>query len=252
MENLTLRHNLLTYIAYCLPRLGNSKAGCFFSYDKCRAELESVGNKTTIPTLRKEFSLAKKAGLIDFKTYYKKPYPVLSNRGRLEIKTRLPFKHRGEFDSWKILIFDIPENLRAKRLKLQSELSNLGFGKISRGVYITPHPLFSAVKRMAKKLEIKEFITYLKSQSLEDEKVKIAKAWNLSSLNDDYIHFIVRVHSLMTESHHNPLWPLYTKRLEHEFAKLYGKDPHLPEQFLPFGWQGQRAYGIFKAISNSY
>ena len=49
-----------------------------------------------------------------------------------------------------------------------------------------------------------------------------------------------------------PFWPLYAKRLEKEFAAIYEKDPHLPEEFLPYGWHGKEAYGIFKAISNSY
>ena len=243
MINNTLRHNLLTYIAYCL----SSKS---FSYGQCQKDLESIGLNYTIPTLRKEFSLSKKGRLIDFKTRYRQPYPVLSSKGRLEIKTRLPFKHRSEFESWKMVIFDIPESLRPKRLILQNELLNLGFGKLSRGVYLTPHPLFSTVKRIAKKLGIEDFVTLIKAQSIENEKTKINKAWNLKDLNEQYENFIqkARVASFDRKS----FWPLYAKRIEKEFAALYEKDPHLPEDLMPAGWKGTDAYGIFKAISNSY
>jgi len=239
----TLRHNLLTYIAYCLPEK-------FFSYEKCRADLESVGIQTTIASLRKEFSLCKKEGLIDFKTYYKKPYPVLSTKGRLGIKTRLPFRRFGEFDAWKLIIFDIPENWRTKRLILQKELRRLGFGKIARGVYLSPQPLFSAVKRIIKKLAIEDFVILIQAQSIENEKAKIYRAWNLKDLNDKYEDFIQKARVATFER--KPFWPLYAKRLEKEFAAIYQKDPHLPEEFLPAGWKATEAYGIFKAISNSY
>ncbi len=243
MINLNLRTNLLTYIAYCL-------SGKSFSYEKCRADLESVGIKTTIPSLRKEFSICKKEGLIDFRTYYRRKYPVLTAKGRLEIKTRLPFKHRGEFDSWKIVFFDLPENLRPKRLILQKELQNLGFGKIARGVYITPHPLFSTVKRTIKRLGVEDFVTLIKTDSIENEKAKIYRAWNLKDLNNKYEDFIQKAKVASFER--KDFWPLYAKRLEKEFAALYDQDPHLPGEFLPANWKGVEAYNIFKAISNSY
>lgn len=243
MEKLNLRDNLLTYIAYCLPAKE-------FSYEKCLADLESVGIKTTIKSLRKEFSLAKKAGLIDFRTYYKKPYPVLSTKGRLEIKTRLSFRRYDEFESWKMVIFDIPENLRPKRLILQNELLRLGFGRLSRGVYLSPHPLFSAVKRIVKKLGIEDFVTLIKTQSIENEKAKIFRAWNLKLLNQKYEQFIQKARVATFDR--KPFWPLYAKKIEKEFAALYEHDPHLPGGFLPSGWKGAEAYGIFKAISNSY
>lgn len=243
MSNITLRENLLTYIGYCL-------ADKFFSYEQCWKDLESVGITTTIKSLRKELSICKKEGLIEFKTFYKKPYPVLSTKGRLEIKTRLPFRHYGEFENWKIVIFDILENLRTKRLILQNELIRLGFGKISRGVYITPHPLFSSVKRIIKKLAIEEYVTLIKTDSIENEKAKVFRAWNLKLLNEQYENFIQKARVASFER--KPFWPLYAKKIEKEFAAIYEKDPHLPKEFLPASWKGTEAYGIFKAISNSY
>lgn len=238
-----LQHNLLTYIAYCLPTRS-------FSYGQCQADLVSAKIQTTLPNLRKEFSLAKKEGLIEFRTFYKKPYPVLSSQGRLAIKTHLPFRRFGEFDSWKIVVFDLPENLRAKRLRLQNELKKMGFGRLARAVYISPHPLFSAVKRIAKKMGAENNITLIKTSSIENEKAKIFHAWNLKELNYNYENFIQKAKVMSFE--HKPFWPLYAKALEKEFAALYAKDPNLPEQFLPADWQGQEAYAIFKAVSNSY
>lgn len=241
-----LRHNLLIYVAYCLK----SK---FFSYEKCQKDLVSIGIKSTIPTLRKEFSLAKKEGLIEFKTYYHKLYPILSTKGKLAIKTHLPFRRWGDFDgSWKMVIFDIPDDLRSKRVQFQNELITLGFGKISRGVYLSPNPLFSKVKRLTHKLRISKHITCIKTASFEDEKKKIARAWNLEEVDNQYKEYTEKVRQQLELNQKNPLWPFFAKDLEKEFAQIYQNDPHLPEQFLTANWQGQTAYGIFKAISNSY
>jgi phenylacetic acid degradation operon negative regulatory protein len=237
-----LRINLLTYIAYCLERS--------FSYQKCQKDLESAGVKSTIPTLRKEFSLCKKDDLIDFKTYYRKPYPVLSQKGKFEIKTRLPFKKYGWDGSWKLVIFDIPESRRKTRLKLVGYLKSLSFGRLSRGDFISPHPLFSQVKKFALKSGIEDYVSYVKTSSIEEEKKKILQAWDLQKINEKYEKFIKKAQIVSFER--KPFWPLYAKRLEKEFTLLYEKDPHLPEEILPADWKGQEAYGIFKAISNSY
>ncbi len=241
-----LQHNLLTYIAYCLK----SK---FFSYQKCQKDLKNIGIKSIISTLRKEFSMAKKDGLVEFKTYYNKPYPALTTKGKLEIKTGLPFRRWGDFDgSWRIVIFDIPEDLRSKRIQLQGELKNLGFGKLGRGAYLSCHPLFFQIKRLALNLGINQYIIYIKTNSIEDEKKKIARAWNLEEINNQYKEYIQKVRQQLEISKSHPFWPFFAKDLEREFAQIYKNDPHLPEQFLPADWQGQTAYGIFKAISNSY
>lgn len=243
MSNVNLRHNLLTYIGFCLLKKQ-------FSYGQCQKDLESIGIRSTIPTLRKEFSLLKKEGLIEFKTYYNKPFPVLSTKGRLEIKTRLPFRRFGDFDGWKMVIFDMPDSQRTKRIILQNKLLALGFGRLSRGVYLSPHPLFTAVRRIIKKLTIEGFVTLIKTQSIENEKAKVYRAWDLKSFNEKYEQFIQK--AKVATFDRKPFWPLYAKRLEKEFVLLYEKDPHLPDQFLPANWHGQEAYAIFKAISNSY
>lgn len=244
MTNINLRQNLLTYIAYCLP---SDKR---FSYEKCQKDLESAGIESTIPTLRKEFSLVKTKGLIEFKTHYRRKYPALSSKGRLEIKTHLPFRRYDWDESWKIVIFDLPENLRGKRIKFQQELIDLGFRKLARGVYLSPHPLFSAVKRLALRLHIEDYLTFIRTKTIEEEKKKIYRAWNLQELNGLYEKFILKAKVVSFDR--KPFWPIYAKRLEKEFAKIYEKDPFMPEEFLPANWRGQEAYGIFKAISNSY
>lgn len=238
-----LKHNLLTYIAYCL--LNRS-----FSYEKCQKDLAFAGINVEITSLRKEFSILKTKGLIEFKTYYHHPYPVLSSKGRFEIKTKLPFKKYGWDGTWKMVIFDFPESRRKDRLDFHKYLVKLGFGKITRGVYVSAHPLFSVIKRYATKKGLEDYISYLKVQSIEEEKKKIYQAWDLQKINEMYEKFIQKAKFASVER--KPFWPLYAKSLEKEFTLIYEKDPHLPEKILPANWHGRDAYGVFKAISNSY
>ena len=100
--NTSLRHNLLIYINYCLHG--------FFSYETLSADFSRVGIKHELATLRKEMSLLKKDGLISLKPRYKKQVPVLTSKGKLEIKTHLAFKKYGEWDGkWRVVIFDLPQ-----------------------------------------------------------------------------------------------------------------------------------------------
>lgn len=241
---LTLRQNLLTYIAYCLQSRE-------FSYEKTLADFENAGIETTIKSLRKEFSLAKKEGLIEFKTHYRNPYPILSSEGKLEIKTRLPHKRYSDFEgSWKIVIFDLPESRRNDRLTLQRTLENMGFGRLTRACYISPHGSFSPIKRVARNLGIEENISYFKTREIDDEKRVIFRAWDLEKINEAYRKFISDARYATFAK--KPLWPLKAKRLEQIFIQIYELDPQLPQEFLLPDWKGEEAYLIFKALANSY
>ena len=225
-----IQYNLLTYIAYCVP-------GKRFSYNKCWDDLRSAGIKTEITTLRKEFSILKSQKYLDFKTYYQRPYPILTQKGRFEIKTKLPVKHFGFDGYWQVVMFDLPDHWREKRLSFYKELIRLGFGQITRGVYLSPHPLFVPLKKKAAKLQITQHITYLKTNKLEDEKRKIWQAWDMKKIDESYEKFIKNAKVATFEKRVN--WPLYAKKLEREFVKLYERDPHIPTEFLPLNFRNK-------------
>ena len=89
---------------------------------------------------------------------------------------------------------------------------------------------------------------------MDDEKKKINKAWDLPEINEKYEKFMQKARFESVER--KTFWPLFAKKLEKEFSLIYETDPHLPEEILPVppagGWRGREAYGVFKAISNSY
>lgn len=239
MQN--LRHNLLTYIGY----IQNGR----FSYDKVSADFNKLNIIHEDSTLRKEFSLLKKESLISFKLHYHKPCPILTTKGKLEIKTHLAFRKYGFWDNkWRLVIFDLPQNERKYRLLLVDKLTEIGFAPLSRGAYISPFSLLAIIEKMANFWGIRQHLSLMTVEKIENEK-NILKIWQLDKINEKYLKF-----TKMTEriQRHVRLWPIQAKQLEQAFADIFALDPHLPDELLPKDWQGEKAYKIFKEISNSY
>lgn len=242
--NQPLKYKLLCYIAYCLAD------GHIFSYLDAKQIIRKCFSETyEISTLRKEYSLLKRDGLIELKTHYRKSYPILTQLGRLEIKTRLPYKQYGPWDGkWRMVAFDIPERARKERLILVRELLKLGFAPIQKSAFISAHPLLGVVGRFTTNLGIRQHLRLYDVEKIDNEKETMEAVWNLKEINGRYLSFVHRAKIKMSDKY----WPLSAKRLEQEFVAIYTNDPHLPTEFLPANWAGQKAYLKFKAISNSY
>jgi phenylacetic acid degradation operon negative regulatory protein len=237
----SLRQNLLAYIGYCL--VGK------FSYDQVSLAFTKLGIAHEPTTLRKEFSLLKKEGLITFRLRYRKPHPVLTTKGKLEIKTRLAFKKFGLWDKkWRVILFDLPQNERKYRLLLVDELRRIGAAPLSRGAYISPYPILGVIEKRANYWGIRQNLQLITAEKIDNEK-SVAKHWPLEQVNCQYLEFIKTTERIQR---HSKLWPLQAKRLEQQFAEIFTQDPHLPAELLPTDWQGKLAYEKFKEISNSY
>lgn len=242
---MNLADRILTFIGYCLPEIGFK-----FSYKKM-ADAFATHYKInySIKTLRKEFSLLKKAGFIIFKKRYRKPYPTLSQAGKLKISPRLPYKKYGHWDGkWRIIISNIPPKEKKYKITFKKKLDELGFKKIREGVFISPHPLFSLVNRISSDLGIRQYLILIETPDIDREKPTIQKIWGLWAINEEYRNFIKKAKKAKKIT----FWPLLAKNLEEEFYKIYKKDPHLPSELLPSGWLGEKAYKIYKEIVHSY
>ena len=245
MKNKSLAYKLLIFIGFCL-----AESRYVFSYRTVGQTLKHIDNiDCQITTLRKEFSLLRKNGLIEFKTRYRKPIPVLTQNGKLAIKTHLPFKQYGAWDQrWRMVIFDIPETERKYRWALRDKLYQLSFGQIQKSSYISPYPLLGQVNSFSSEMGIRQYLRLMEIDKIDDEKKLVEKTWKLETINEQYGQFIQKYQKLKKKD----FWPLIAKNLEFEFSEIYENDPHLPEKFLPKNWLGVEAYKTFKEISNSY
>lgn len=237
----------MIYIGYVLPAQGFD-----FSYEIIQKLSTNQNKKYKLSTLRKEYSVLKKDDYIEFKNRYRKPVPVLTQKGKLAIKTRLPFKSYGAWDQrWRMVIFDIPERERQYRWALRHKLNELGFGQIQKSSYISPYPLLGSINRFATDLGVRQNLRLFEIERIDDEKNLIEKVWHITQVNTRYQEF-TKICQRKLKSPKSVYWPLKAKRLEQQFVEIYQSDPHLPEKFLPKNWAGKNAYKIFKEISNSY
>lgn len=247
---MNLADKVLTFIGYCQKEMGFK-----FSYKKMAEAFEKVDKKRySLATLRKELSNLKREGFITLGRRYRKKFPLLTRKGKLEIIPRLPYKKFGHWDGrWRLVLFHIPQEERKYRLFLQKKLSELGFQTMQPGVCISPHPLLYTIGRIATDLGIRQYLTLLETERIDREKWEIQKIWKLNKIDEAYKNFVKKVTSDKINSQKNqPFWPLLAKELEEEFKKIYQKDPHLPSELLPKDWQGKTAYELYKEIINSY
>lgn len=108
----------------------------------------------------------------------------ISERGRkrLEINNmrRLSLKPLGSWDrTWRIVIFDIPEQKKRARDGLARKLKELGFFKLQRSVFAHYLPCKEEVQHLAKFWDIEEQIGYIEAKSIGNQEVKLRKHFGL-------------------------------------------------------------------------
>lgn len=240
-----LKNKILTFVEYCLPEIKYQ-----FSYKNMLLAFKDIfKDHYSIKTLRKEFSHLKRKGFITKRRRYKKLIPTLTRAGKLQILPTLPYKRYDQWDSkWRIVLLNLPKKERKYRIILEKKLEDLGFQKIQKGAYISPHSLLYTINRISTELGIRQYLTLIEAEKIDREKIAIEKIWNLEKINEEYGDFIKEA----KKSKRKKFWPLLAKQLEEKFSQIYKKDPHLPEELLPKDWLGEEAYKIYKKIINSY
>lgn len=244
-NKLSLSTLILTYIGYCLP-----KAGFRFGYfDLARAIRTTTGQKYSIRTLRKEFSNLKRAGLITHRLWHRRKIPALTTAGTLQITPRLAFK---KFENWdgkfRLVLFNIPEKDRRDRTQLRQKLEELGFKRIQKSAYLSPHPFLNIINHLTTDWGIRQHLFLLEVDKIQREKQELNSIWDLKTINNQYKQFL----SFALKIKRGPFWALQAKLLEQNFIETYKIDPHLPIEFLPKNWQGEKAYQKFIELTKSY
>ena len=88
----------------------------------------------------------------------------LTPKGKLSI---LKYLHLEKLMSkkwdhrWRVIVFDIPENLKKWREYLRKELKDLGFLPLQESVYITPFPVTGELDELLKARNLRKYFRYL-------------------------------------------------------------------------------------------
>jgi phenylacetic acid degradation operon negative regulatory protein len=152
-----------------------------------------------------------------------------------------------EWDSrWLLLLVTVPENNRALRSKLRTQLGWAGFGLLPQGLWIRP--------RVGEMDEVRSVLTALgladaahsfvaQSGELGTDRDLVRQAWDLDAIEQRYEDFLEQVAPIRPRTERQAL--ISQIRLVQEWRRFPLLDPGLPRDLLPRTWSGARAAALF-------
>jgi phenylacetic acid degradation operon negative regulatory protein len=160
-------------------------------------------------------------------------------------------------DGWVLAVFSVPESERHRRHVLRSELTRLGFGMVTPGVWIVPaHPQDNTAETL-RRLELDGYADLFHASYLAfgDPAANIRRWWDLDELERLYTSFIAAHEpSLGRWEHDGPVgeqeaFADYVRVLT-DWRRLPYLDPGLPAELLPGDWAGIRAADVFFTLQS--
>jgi phenylacetic acid degradation operon negative regulatory protein len=148
---------------------------------------------------------------------------------------------------WLVLTVAVPENNRALRQRLRTQLGWAGLGSPSPGVWVTPR-----VHREGRARKVLEDLQLLSGSwsfvstggAIGDERSLARAAWDLDDVERRYEDFLDLVSRRRPRTDRQAL--IAQVRLVQEWRRFPLLDPGLPRELLPPRWTGNRAAEIFR------
>jgi len=147
-------------------------------------------------------------------------------------------------DGWVLVVFSVPETDRHLRHRLRTELSWLGFGTVSPGVWIAPSPLAEPARELLGDAELDEYVTWFAAQHLAE--TDAAAWWDLSGLRQQYQTFLDEHRSAVSsgELSTDEAFARYLRLID-SWRLFPRQDPGLPAILLPGDWPAPDAWDVF-------
>jgi len=147
---------------------------------------------------------------------------------------------------WLVVLASVPETKRDLRHRLRTKLTWAGFGSPEAGVWITPDltretEALSVLRELELAPDAMSFTAAY--GAVGDEEAMVARAWDLSEVEERYEDFIDEFTGLNPAGGDPVL--LAQTRLVHEWRRFPFLDPQLPRELLPGNWSGTKAAELF-------
>jgi phenylacetic acid degradation operon negative regulatory protein len=160
--------------------------------------------------------------------------------------------------SWHIVVYSLPQQMRAKRHELRTRLSWLGYGMLEPGTMVAAIPRSEEVQSLLLELKVEPYVTFFTRAKLEDGANRdiVARCWDLANMNQRYSLFVKRFQTeyealLKRNQSKEDLPPdecfVHRFWLTYEFSSFPRQDPNLPEELLPSNWRGNEAAELLRA-----
>jgi phenylacetic acid degradation operon negative regulatory protein len=155
----------------------------------------------------------------------------------------------AEWDGqWLVVLASVPEEQRAKRHQLRSQLAFAGFGFIAPGIAVSPHvDREAAANSVLAELDLPEpaAVFIARTGTMLPDRELIRRAWDLETLGARYLEFIDEFEPRQPSTDTARFSALV--ELVHEWRRFPFGDPEIPDVLLPETWPGRRAKQLFDA-----
>lgn len=198
-------------------------------------------------SLKNAWKRARKQGLVLFRGKTKRAIPKITEEGKKRLRALIP--HYDEKRFWDgrlyLVTYDIPETKKKDRELLREYLRRIGAGMVQESVWLNPYDPRETLKEFldTNYLHGLVLIPVLEKDSSigeEDLESLIKRIYKLESLNERYQDFIENFSSG-----------------KHQFSEVYFSflsilkdDPQLPFPLLSSDWLGDKAYELFRRLTN--
>lgn len=147
---------------------------------------------------------------------------------------------------WLVLTVSIPETQRKLRHRLRTQLTWLGLGTPSSGLWITPDAAHAdEVGRVIAELGLEEqsFAWVGPASGIGDEARLVEAAWDLDEIEQRYVQFLDDFDGRRAATAEESF--VAQIELVHEWRRFPFLDPDLPRELLDHTWPGPRAATVF-------
>ncbi|MFH8473752.1 PaaX family transcriptional regulator C-terminal domain-containing protein [Streptomyces sp. NPDC018000] len=218
------------------------------------------------PTVRSSVSRLKRAGLLEAESVSGAAgYRISPETERIlrDGDPRIFAARRATVDEgWVLVVFSVPESERAKRHTLRTQLTRLGFGSVSAGVWIAPGHVHDEAEDMLARHGLRSYADLFRADYLSvgadkdgsgDLAAKVRSWWDTVRLQQLYVDFLA-VHRPVAEriASGSPVtdreaFTTYIRVLT-DWRRLVYLDPGVARELLPAEWSGTEASELFDEL----
>lgn len=213
------------------------------------------------PTVRSCVSRLKRAGLLEAQSVSGTAgYRISPETERMlrDGDPRIFAARRATVDEgWVLVVFSVPESERAKRHTLRTQLTRLGFGSVSAGVWIAPGHVHDEAESMLARHGLRSYADLFRADYLsvgggdgDELAAKVRSWWDTARLQRLYVEFLT-AHRPVAERIANGTEVTDREAFDvhrgpHRLAaKLVYLDPGVARELLPGEWSGTHASELF-------
>ena len=147
---------------------------------------------------------------------------------------------------WLVVLCSVPEDQRAKRRRLRTQLAFAGFGFLAPGVAICPHvDREAAANTVLGELDLLPGAIVFRAEAGELVAADdlLDRAWDLAALAAAYTEFVAAFEDRAPATDGARAGDLVA--LVHAWRRFPFLDPGIPNRLLPPHWPGRTAHGVF-------